>query len=133
MKQPPDNLTFTGLLRREQVVDYYRAADLFFLPSMQETFGIVVVEAAAAGLPVLLRDINQYHETFGRGYERGSDATFIAQIERFAHDHKYYAEWQSAAGEIARRYDSRAGAQRLLGIYQEILDVGNKKGRYLND
>ncbi|HEY2003831.1 MAG TPA: glycosyltransferase, partial [Candidatus Saccharimonadia bacterium] len=33
MHNHPDNVLFTGLVKREEVMDYYRAADLFFLPS----------------------------------------------------------------------------------------------------
>jgi UDP-glucose:(heptosyl)LPS alpha-1,3-glucosyltransferase len=40
--------------RREDVERYYGAADLLALPSLQEAFGNVVLEALAAGLPVLV-------------------------------------------------------------------------------
>lgn len=121
MKLKLPNLRFTGLIERETVIEYCRAADMFWLPSTQETFGIVVVEAAAAGLPVLLRDLALYNDTFGDGYERGDDATFVKQIERFATDPDYYGRWQSVAHGIAERYDSRAGAERLMGLYREVL------------
>jgi 1,2-diacylglycerol-3-alpha-glucose alpha-1,2-galactosyltransferase len=121
MKDHPGNVRFTGLLKREEVVDYYKAADLFFLPSNQETFGIVVVEAAAAGLPVLLRDIEQYRDTFGEAYEFGDDDTFLGVIERFVSDGTYYEHWQKAAAGIARRYDARAGANRLMTVYREVI------------
>jgi UDP-glucose:(heptosyl)LPS alpha-1,3-glucosyltransferase len=39
--------------RTERVEDYYHAADLLFHPAHFETFGLVVVEAAACGCPVL--------------------------------------------------------------------------------
>jgi 1,2-diacylglycerol-3-alpha-glucose alpha-1,2-galactosyltransferase len=121
MQQAPANVIFTGLLKREEAIDYYRAADLFFLPSMQETFGIVIVEGAAAGLPVLLRDLQQYQVTFGNGYEKGDDDSFGAQVRRFSEDKAYYKQWQKSARSIAERYDSRAGAMRLMELYQNVL------------
>jgi len=123
MNEHSDNMDFPGLLERDRLIDYYRASDLFFLPSNQETFGIVVVEAAAAGLPVLLRDINQYKQTFGDGYEAGTDETFKQIIERFYSDHMYYKHWQEAAKGIARRYDARAGAKRLMEVYSEVMGI----------
>ncbi len=129
MHEHPDNVTFTGLVKREAGVEYYQAADLFFLPSSQETFGLVVVEAAAAGLPILLRDIDQYRKTFGDGYEKGTDETFVGTIERFSTDSKYYDHWRKAAAAIAQRYDSKAGAARLIEVYQTVLDAVRAKGK----
>ena len=118
----PGNLNFTGLLERSNVVPYFQAADLFFLPSAQETFGIVIVEAAAAGLPVLLRDLQQYHETFGDNFVVGNDVTFTSIIHRFQTDNDYYQMWKQKSKNIAERYDAPAGAQRLVEIYSDVLN-----------
>ncbi len=40
-------------LPADELVEIYRAADAFVFPSLIETFGIVIVEAMAAGLPVI--------------------------------------------------------------------------------
>ena len=45
-------IIFTG--RQEDVENYYAAADVFALPSLQEAFGNVVLESLAAGVPVLV-------------------------------------------------------------------------------
>ena len=52
----PGRIIFAG--RQEDVENYYAAADVVALPSLQEAFGNVVVEALASGLPVLVsRDV----------------------------------------------------------------------------
>ena len=48
----PDKIIFAG--HQDAVENYYAAADLVALPSIQEAFGNVVLEALAAGLPVLV-------------------------------------------------------------------------------
>ena len=51
-RQAKGRIVFAG--RREDVENYYGAADLLALPALQEAFGNVVLEALASGLPVLV-------------------------------------------------------------------------------
>jgi glycosyltransferase involved in cell wall biosynthesis len=52
----PDAL-FTGYLRGEELADAYASADFFVFPSTTDTFGNVVLEAQASGLPVIVSDV----------------------------------------------------------------------------
>jgi glycosyltransferase involved in cell wall biosynthesis len=52
----PDAL-FTGYLRGEELADAYASADFFVFPSTTDTFGNVVLEAQASGLPVIVSDM----------------------------------------------------------------------------
>lgn len=123
MRRHPANLSFTGVINHEEVIAYYRAADVFFLPSHQETFGIVIVEAAAASLPVLVRDLDQYRQTFNQEhYLTGTDnAEFIKQLKRLVQDEPYRKKAVRASKAIAEQYDSARGAESLVEIYQEII------------
>jgi len=49
-----DHIIFTGKKEREILPNFYSASDLFVFPSKTDTFGMVVVEAQACGLPVLV-------------------------------------------------------------------------------
>ncbi|MFZ2005985.1 MAG: glycosyltransferase family 4 protein [Stellaceae bacterium] len=53
-----DRVLFTGAVSDTELPDYYRAADVFVMPSVQEGFGIVLLEAAASGLPVVAGNID---------------------------------------------------------------------------
>jgi glycosyltransferase involved in cell wall biosynthesis len=44
---------FAGMLRGEALARHYASADMFVFPSLSETFGNVILEALAAGLPVV--------------------------------------------------------------------------------
>lgn len=116
------NVTFTGIIPFEQMCEYYKAADAFFLPSAQETFGLVVVEAAAAGLPVVVRDIPDYSETFKGDVVMGDDETFADELRKLRDDKAHYTKMKTASERIAKRYDSKMGAEVLLKLYRTLLN-----------
>lgn len=50
------NIHFEGFKKKEALVKYYQAADLFVLPTREDIWGLVVNEAMAFGLPVITTD-----------------------------------------------------------------------------
>ena len=58
---------FTGTLGREAVADVFASADLFVFPSRTDTAGNVVLEAQAAGLPVIVSDAGGPRENMRPG------------------------------------------------------------------
>ena len=58
-----NRITWTGMLSGDLKWGAYRTAEVFILPSHQENFGIVVAEALACGVPVLISDkVNIWRE-----------------------------------------------------------------------
>ncbi len=51
--QLSDKVTFHGYCPREHLVELYSASDIFVLPTMAESFGLVFIEAMSCGLPVV--------------------------------------------------------------------------------
>ena len=50
------NVHFCGFMKKEELARYYRAADLFVLPTREDIWGLVINEAMAYGLPVITTD-----------------------------------------------------------------------------
>lgn len=122
IKSAPDNLTVTGVIPLEAVKDYYVAADLFVLPAMQENHPMCVLEAAGAGLPIILRDIPQYDDTFkGDAVMAKTDDEFLDLIDLLRKDKKAYSKACLGAEKIAKRFDSSAGAERLVEFYRSLI------------
>jgi glycosyltransferase involved in cell wall biosynthesis len=61
-----DRVEFLGALGRPAVEAAYAAADVLLVPSRAETYGIVVVEALAHGLPVIAAAVGGVPEALGR-------------------------------------------------------------------
>jgi glycosyltransferase involved in cell wall biosynthesis len=82
---------FLGFVPEDALPDYYRAADLFVLPTAQlEGFGLVTIEALASGTPVLGTPVGATDEILGRldaslltaGPDAESMATGIEALHR---------------------------------------------------
>lgn len=75
---------FTGLLSGAKLAQYYASCNIFVFPSKTDTFGLVMLEALASGLPVVAFNItgpvDVIQESAGVGYLASTDE----ELERFA-------------------------------------------------
>ncbi len=55
-KEKIENVVFTGDLPHQELSDYYTAADIFIFPTRGDTWGLVINEAMAFGLPIIVSD-----------------------------------------------------------------------------
>jgi glycosyltransferase involved in cell wall biosynthesis len=59
------DVVFVGQVALDETVNFYRAADVFVYPSLNETFGLPILEAMACGCPVVTSDTSAMPETAG--------------------------------------------------------------------
>ena len=59
------DLVFVGGVPLDETVRFYQAADVFVYPSLNETFGLPILEAMASGCPVVTSDVSAMPETAG--------------------------------------------------------------------
>lgn len=109
------------------LVDLYKAADVFVFPTFVETFGIVVVEAMAAGLPVVTTTASGVdelieHEQTGLKSAPGDWAGMVQNIERLLSDDKFYRAIQSRVQSKSREYDWDKVAGRYLELYKRLAE-----------
>jgi glycosyltransferase involved in cell wall biosynthesis len=75
------DVVFVGKVPLEETVRFYQAADVFVYPSVNETFGLPILEAMACGCPVVTSDVSAMPETAG-GAAILADAKAPAAIGR---------------------------------------------------
>lgn len=102
-------IIFAGLQRGEELARHYASADCFLFASTTETFGNVITEAMASGLPVLAYDyaaaaLYLRHGENGCKAPFGDEAAFLAAARALAANH---ADWPQLAK------DARATARTL--------------------
>lgn len=130
VENPPKNLTFTGIIDRENLVDYLNMADLFLLPSFDELFPMSVLEAFSCGTPVLLRDLDLYRAIIDGYYLAGKDFAEMNEQLRFAATHpEVLARQQELSRKASQQYSEDHLAEIWRDFYQEQYQLGRELGQ----
>jgi len=126
------HLRFLGLVDDAEKASAMRSADVYCAPNTGgESFGIVLVEAMAAGTPVVASDLDAFRRVLDQG-EAGrlvpvddADALGEALVEMLSNDaaRRQYAE---AATQAVRRYDWSVVAQQIMLVYETVAGAGMK-------
>ena len=118
-----DNISFTGLLDIHDMPEMYAAADIFLFPSYQENCPLAPMEAAASGLPVIFRDINEYKSLYNYSYlKAGSTAEFIGLTENLIKDQQYYQSAITMSCNLLKEFDEKKIKIELLELYRLTLN-----------
>lgn len=119
------NVLFLGYLERSQeLLDCYRAADVFVYPSRTETHALAVLEAMAAGVPVVAhammgsRDVLKTGE--GAVIAEPNVADFAAKVIELLRDPMRRAEIAAAGQEQARQWSASVMVERVLDCYYTV-------------
>ena len=119
-----DRMLFTGYLDHAKLIDLYKAADLFVFASKTETQGLVLVEALAAGTPVVavgamgVLDIVTHGES-GLLVEEDEEV-FARAVVGLLGDPEKLRTMRKNALKRAYELSAQAAVQKLVGVYQEL-------------
>ena len=115
---------------REDVPDLLLAFDLFVFPSLSEGMGRGLVEAMAAGLPIVATRVCSIPEVLAEGeagclVEPANSLALARGIETLLLDPELRSRLAKAARERAKGYSVETMLQKIEAVYQGLLESGN--------
>lgn len=125
-----DDVNFVGGVPIEETARFYQAADAFVYPSLNETFGLPILEAMACGCPVVTSDTSAMPETAGGAAllcdPRDPPAIAAAIIEATGRGRDHLRD---AGLRRASQFTWGATAAATLDVYREAADRRRHKRR----
>jgi len=128
------NAVFTGVLRGEALATAYANMDVFAFPSRTDTYGNVVLEALASGVPAVVTNrggpqfIVRYGET---GFIAGDTQEFVTAIRRLAADPSGLEAIRTSAREQAMTASWDAVFESMYSTYERNLRSCASAGKKL--
>ena len=127
----PDRIVFTGFMKRENLGVAYASMNVFVFPSLKDTQGWVIHEAAHAGLPLVLldRELSEVMNDGENGYFANNNATDIARkVVDILSSKPRYNKFSQRSQELANNYTQSEQTQKVIDLYESI--IANYKARH---
>ena len=117
-------MRFVPPVSRDELVDWYAAATLVCVPSYNESFGLVAVEAQAAGTPVVAAAVGGLttavdHGRSGLLVEGHDPADYARAFERVLHQPAFRDELSTGALKQAAGFAWEMTAERTVEVYRQ--------------
>ena len=121
-----DKVVFAGFRSGEELGHFYAASDVFLWPAINEAYGMAILEAQCAGLPVVAGDGGGVPDIVrdtvtGTLVPEGEIASFAAATRELINDRKRRVAMGTAASEIMQREHGVATASGVLSeVFQRV-------------
>lgn len=123
-----------GAVSEEHKRSLLKSADIFVAPNLGgESFGIILIEAMAAGAPVLASDLDAFATVLQQGeagwlFPVGDAAALAVEIESLLVDPTLRAELAARGRKRADDYDWPAITDQIVAIYETVVERGELVG-----
>lgn len=129
-----EEVVFVGSIPNEEINSYYNACDLFLFASKTETQGIVVLEAMAAGLPVVAVNATGVRDVVKdgvNGYMTEENVVdWVKKLECICTDNELYHNMGTAARKEAHKYNEADIAKAALKFYDTAILIKEMERSY---
>lgn len=121
-----EDVKFVGAVNNEIVKSYYQISDLFAFTSTSETFGMVIIEAMASGLPVLAVKAPGAVDIITDGFDgvlvKDDVSEFAARLEMLIKNEDVRKRLAKGAVYTSHRYSIDNISDQMLNLYQRLVD-----------
>ncbi len=120
-----DRIIFTGAMPREKLGLAYSVLDVFAFPSLKDTQGWVLHEAAHAGLPIVLvdKELSEVVQDGVNGFIANDNPTsFGRAIIALLEDANKRQEFGAISKKLAAKFTESRQVKKLEKLYQELID-----------
>jgi glycosyltransferase involved in cell wall biosynthesis len=123
---------FTGFLEGEDLAQAYASSDIFIFPSTTDTFGNVILEAQASGLPVIVSDKggpkeNLIHEKSGFIVPAGDTKAFVSSLIRLMDDKELLHTMKQNARSTMENRSFEDAYMKLWESYRATEETGQEQ------
>ncbi len=118
-----EDIIFTGYVNEEDKPIIYSMAEVFIFPSLYEGFGMPVLEAMAAGIPVITSNCSSLPEAGGDAaiYVNPKDSSSITQnIEKIILEDDFKKEKINLGQQHIKNFNWKKSAEKMMNIYNEF-------------
>ncbi len=117
------NLKFFGYVK--DIIEVSSGSDIFLFPSKEELQGIAILEAAAMGKPIIVRDLPVYRDWLCHGVnclKAETTEDFIYYVQVLAEDREYAKKLGQNALKVAEQNSVFNVGTKLKQIYLEVIE-----------
>ena len=123
IEESPSNVKFSGMFQLSDMPSIYAAADMFIFPSHQENCPLAPIEAAASGMPVIYRDIDEYKSLYKHAYLKArNNNEFVDHIEKIKSDPEQYYYGLEISKKLISQFDKDKIRKELIEMYKALLE-----------
>lgn len=125
-------IEFLGRVSEEDKVSAYHSADLYVAPNTGgESFGIVLLEAMAAGTAVLASDLDSFSRVLDRGavgalFSNGNSADLAAKANALLSDEARRRDLATLGSQRAWLFDWSRVSSEVMDVYLSVTTTGEK-------
>lgn len=124
-----DRISYVSPKSHRALSSYYRAADAVLIPSHSESFGLVALEAAASGTPVVAASVGGLqalveHGSTGFLVPEPDPELYAALASEILEDGSRAAEMGMNSVELAAGYSWESAGKSLSQVYSGVLSAG---------
>ena len=125
-KNLSNKIIFLGSKKQAELRKYYSAADVLIVPSLYESFGLVVIEALACGTPVIVSQIGEMRTIVKEGkngfsFRPNDPFSLIRSLEHFFSGEKEFWDREKISQNVTKRFSWEKTALETNLLFKGIL------------